>query len=155
MSGKAVYFEDCTVGDQHRSITLSVDKAEIIEFASKWDPQPWHIDEELAKQSMFGGLTACSAHIFSLFCVVSQQWENGELQQVLASLGFDEMRMLKPLYAGDKVYCRNTIELARASRSKDDRGIVATRCELINQKDEVVFSILSTFLMAKKSPSSQ
>jgi acyl dehydratase len=155
VSGKAVYFEDCTVGDQHRSIALAIDKAEIIDFASKWDPQPWHIDEELAKQSMFGGLTACSAHIFSLFCMVSQQWENGEQQQVLASLGFDEMRMLKPLYAGDRVYCRNTIELARASRSKDDRGIVATRCELINQKDEVVFSILSTFLMAKKSPASQ
>ena len=155
MSGKAVYFEDCAVGDQHRSIAITVDKSEIIEFATKWDPQPWHIDEGLAKQSMFGGLTACSAHIFSLFCVVSQQWENGEQQQVLASLGFDEMRMLKPLYAGDKIYCRNTIELARASRSKDDRGIVATRCELINQKDEVVFSILSTFLMAKKSPASQ
>ena len=155
MSGNAVYFEDCAVGDQHRSIAMIVDKSEIIEFATKWDPQPWHIDEDLAKQSLFGGLTACSAHIFSLFCVVSQQWENGEQQQVLCSLGFDEMRMHKPLYAGDRVYCRNTIELARDSRSRSDRGIVAARCELINQNDDSVFSILSTFLMAKKSPASQ
>ena len=155
MSRKAVFFEDCAVGDQHRSITMSVDKSEIIEFTTKWDPQPWHIDEDLAKQYLFGGLTACSAHIFSLFCVVSQQWENGEQQQVLASLGFDEIRMHKPLYAGDRVYCRNTIELARASRSRSDRGIVAARCELINQNDDSVFSILSTFLMAKKSPASQ
>lgn len=154
MSGNAVYFEDCAVGDQHRSITMTVDKSEIIEFATKWDPQPWHIDEALAEQSMFGGLTACSAHIFSLFCVVSPQWESGETQQVLASLGFDEMRMLKPLYAGDSIYCLNTLELARVSRSKSDRGIVAARCELINQNDEVVFSILSTFLMAKKVPAS-
>ena len=155
MSGNAVYFEDCAVGDQHRSIAMTVDKSEIIEFATKWDPQPWHIDEALAAQSMFGALTACSAHIFSLFCVVSPQWETGEQQQVLASLGFDEMRMLKPLYAGDSIYCLNTIELARASRSKTDRGIVAARCELINQNEEAVFSILSTFLMATKLPASQ
>ena len=49
MSGNAVYFEDCAVGDQHRSIAMIVDKSEIIEFATKWDPQPWHIDEDLAK----------------------------------------------------------------------------------------------------------
>ena len=153
-SGKAIYFEDFHVGDQHRTVSLLVTREEVIAFAKKWDPQPWHIDEALARQSIFAGLTACTAHIFSLFSILSQQWEGGEQQQALASLGFDEMRMLKPVYAGDTLYCRNTVELARGSKSKTDRGIVASRCELINQHDEVVFSILSTFLMARKSPAS-
>jgi acyl dehydratase len=151
VSANIIYFEDIKVGDQNPSISMLVEKAEVIEFASKWDPQPWHIDEALAKQSMFGGLTACSAHIFSLFCVISQQWASGVQQQVLASLGFDEMRMLKPVYAGDTLYCLSTVEVARPSNSKPDRGIVACRCELINQHGDVVFSILSTYLVAKKT----
>jgi acyl dehydratase len=151
VTGRKIYFEDCQVGDCHTTVSMTVEKQALIDFAMQWDPQPWHVDEELASQSMFAGLTACTAHIFSIFSILSQQWENGEKQQALASLGFDEMRMLKPVYAGDTLYCRNIIELARPSASKSDRGIVAARCELINQKDEVVFRILSTYLMAKKS----
>ena len=149
-AGRKIYFEDCKVGDRHNTVSIKVEKQEVIDFARQWDPQPWHIDEALAKQSLFAGLTACTAHIFSIFSILSQQWENGEQQQALASLGFDEMRMIKPVYAGDTLYCRCTIETARASRSKTDRGIVATRCELINQQGDAVFSILSTYLMAKR-----
>jgi len=147
---KAFYFEDYKVGDQYKTISHTVDKEEIIEFASKWDPQPWHTDEAAAKASIFGGLTACSAHIFSIFCITSQQWEIGVEQQALASLGFDEMRMHRPVFAGDTLHCVNTIEMARASKSKEDRGVVATRGELVNQDGEVVFSILASFLMKRR-----
>ena len=147
--GKPFYFDDYVVGDVQRGMSYTVDKQEVIDFATKWDPQLWHIDEEAAKASFFGGLTACSAHIFSIFCISSQQWESGVVQQAIASLGFDEMRMHKPVYAGDTLHCTSMAELARLSKSKNDRGIIACRCELVNQKGECVFSILSSYLMAR------
>jgi len=147
--GKPFYFDDYVLGDIQRGMSYTVEKQEVIDFATKWDPQLWHIDEEAAKDSLFGGLTACSAHIFSILCISSQHWESGVVQQAIASLGFDEMRMHKPVYAGDTLQCTSTVELARLSKSKNDRGIVACRCELINQHGESVFSILSSYLMAR------
>jgi len=148
--GKPFYFEDFRVGDSHDTVSYTVGKDEIIAYASKWDPQPWHVDEDAAAASMFGGLTACSAHIFAIFCLVSPQWRNGAVQQPLASLGFDELRMLKPVYAGDTLTCISTVEVARASSSKADRGIVASRCVLHNQHGEPVFSLLASFLIARR-----
>lgn len=144
------YFENYRVGDQYKANAYTVGKEEIIDFAKKWDPQPFHVDEDAAKASIFGGLTACSAHIFAIYCATSQRWEIDVEQQVLASLGFDEVRMHQPVFAGDSLYCLNKVEMVRESKSKPDRGIVATRCELINQRDEVVFSILSTYLMKRR-----
>jgi len=145
------YFEDFAVGDSQQSISYKVEKEEVIEFASKWDPQPWHIDEVAAKQSMFGGLTACSAHIFSIFCLISPQWESGVTQKALASLGFDQLKMHLPLFVGDTVYNVSTVEVARPSSSKSDRGIIVCHCELINQRGDVVFSLSSSFLVARRS----
>ena len=128
---------------------VSKDADKIIEFAKKWDPQPWHIDESAARASHFGGLTACSAHIFSIFCITSQRWQSGVVQQAIAGLGFDEMRMHKPVYAGDTLRCVSIVDTARASRSKPDRGIVVYQTQLINQHNEVVFSIKASTLMAR------
>ena len=147
--GKPFYFDDYVLGDVHRGMSYTIEKQEVIDFAKKWDPQLWHIDEEAARASLFGGLTACSAHIFSVFCITSQNWESGVVQQAIASLGFDEMRMHLPVYVGDTLQCTSTVELARRSKSKKDRGIVACRCALVNQKGEMVFSILSSYLMAR------
>jgi acyl dehydratase len=144
-----LYFDDHVVGETVECGSYRVDAEEIIEFATKWDPQPWHIDREAAKASFFGGLTACSAHIFSIFCITSPQWQNGKVQQAIASLGFDNMRMLKPVYAGDNLRCVTTVDSARLSRSKPDRGIVVYACELLNQHDEPVFSIKCSTLMAR------
>ena len=147
---KAFYFEDYQVGDCFPSVTHEVTAEEIIAFAKQWDPQPWHIDEEAARQSIFGGLTTCSAHTFAIFSTISPKWLNGAIQQPIASLGFDEMRMLAPIFAGDTIQCESNIEMVRPSKSKDDRGIAASRCILYNQKREEVFSILATFLIRKR-----
>jgi acyl dehydratase len=149
LQGKPFYFDDHIVGAEHAAGTYSVTAQEIIEFAGKWDPQPWHVDENVAKASHFGGLTACSAHIFSIFCITSQRWESGVLQQAIAGLGFDEMRMHKPVYAGDTLRCISVIDTARVSRSKPDRGIVIYHTHLVNQHNERVFSIKASTLMAR------
>lgn len=143
------YFEDHRVGDAINCGSRTVDAEEVIAFARQWDPQPWHIDEEAAKASVFGGLTACSAHIFSLYCITSQQWENGKNMQAIASLGFDEMRMLAPVFAGDTLRCITTTETARLSKSRRDSGIVVYASQLLNQRNEVVFSIKCSTLMAR------
>ena len=75
--------------------------------------------------------------------------ENGRVQQAIASLGFDQMRMLKPVYAGDTLHCITRVDSVRLSNSKPDRGIVVYASELLNQKDEVVFSIKCSTLMAR------
>ena len=145
------YLEDHHEGDCMDCGSYTLSAEEIIEFASKWDPQPWHTDEEAAKASLFGGLTACSAHIFSIYCITSPQWRNGAVPAAMASLGFDEMRMLKPVYAGDTLRCVTVFDSVRQSGSKPDRGIVVYASELLNQHDEAVFSIKCSTLMARRA----
>ena len=149
MSVTKYFLDDHTEGEVIQCGSYEVTKEEVIAFATQWDPQPWHIDEQAAKASFFGGLTACSAHIFSIFCITSPQWQNGVIMQAMASLGFDEMRMLKPVYAGETVRCVTTVDSVRVSNSKPDRGIVVYASELLNQENEPVFSIKCTTLMAR------
>jgi acyl dehydratase len=149
LQGKPFYFDDHIVGDEHAAGSHTVTTQEIIEFAKQWDPQPWHVDEAVAKVSHFGGLTACSAHIFSIFCITSQRWQSGVVQQAVAGLGFDEMRMHKPVYAGDTLRCMSLIGTARVSQSNPDRGIVIYHTKLLNQNNELVFSIKASTLMAR------
>lgn len=147
--GKPFYFDDCVVGDAQLAGSYEVSAAAIIEFAREWDPQPFHIDEAVARDSIFGGLTACSAHIFSIFCITSQRWQSGVVQQAIASLGFDEMRMHKPVYAGDTLHCVSIIDAARPSNSNPDCGIVTYNTQLKNQDGELVFSIKASIMLAR------
>ena len=86
LQAKPFYFDDCIVGAEHAAGSHKVTAQEIIEFAGTWDPQPWHVDEEVARSSSFGGLTACSAHIFSIFCITSQRWQSGVVQQAVRAV---------------------------------------------------------------------
>jgi acyl dehydratase len=145
---KLKYLEDHQIGDVVRSLPYAVTPEEIIAFASKWDPQPWHIDEELAKQSPYGGLTACSAHIFAIFTGLATSLP--EQPAAIAGLGFDEIRVLRPLRAGDSVSLVSECIEARRSRTKHDRGIVRSRGVLISRAGETVFSIISTFMVQSR-----
>lgn len=133
------YFEDMPVGLVLRSIDYPVARDEVIAFARKWDPQPFHIDEESARGSIFGGLTACSAHIFSMFSIISQQPLDGSRIVALAGLGFEHLHLPRPVYAGDTLYCEATVLDARRSVSKPDRGVITQRAVLVNQRAEVTF----------------
>jgi acyl dehydratase len=143
------WFEDHLVGDRFSCASHKVSAQEIVAFAGKWDPQPWHIDEQAAKESLFGGLTACSAHIFSIYCSTSQQWQNGKRMQGLASLGFDKLRMAEPVFAGDMLQCTSSVDSARLSGSSTDRGIIVYASELVNQHGELVFSATCATLVAR------
>ena len=144
-----VYFEDVEVGQKWvKSITYQVKKEEIIEFARRWDPRYFHVDPKAAVSSVFGGLVACSAHIFS---ILSWFGTHGERRTAsMAALGFDDLHMRHPVRPDDTLSCSFTYLEKRASKSKQDRGIVRTLASLSNQKNIEVFSAVIIAMIAKR-----
>ena len=145
-----MYFEDIEIGQNRvKSVTYQVTKEEIIEFARHWDPRSFHLDEKAAVSSVFGGLVACSAHIFS---ILSWFGTHGKRRTAsMAALGFDELRMRHPVRPDDTLACTFTYLEKHESRSKQDRGIVRTLASLSNQESIEVFSAVITTMVAKRS----
>ena len=133
------WFEDYTVGDvrEYGSIALSED--EIVEFARQYDPQHIHTDPEWAATGPFNGLIASGIQTIGVFM---RLYADHYLTRCgsLASPGVDEVRWTKPVRPGDELRLRVETLETRLSRSKPDRGLLVSRCELLNQDDEVVLS---------------
>ncbi len=142
------YFEDLEVGYRSRvgSYVLSAD--EIVAFARRWDPQPFHVDEEAARRSLYKGLTASSLHLFAICTRLF--FDHPDRIAVLAMLGKDEIRFPHPARPGDELgYVTECIE-ARASRSKPDCGIVTLADTVENQRGETVLTQKVTLLVARR-----
>ena len=145
-----IYFEDVEVGKKRtKSVTYQVNKEEIIEFARHWDPRSFHIDEVAAVSSVFGGLVACSAHIFSILSWFATHGQSRTAS--IAALGFDKLRMHHPVRPSDTLSCRFECLVKRESQSKQDRGIVRTLATISNQQNIEVFSAIVTTMVAKRS----
>ena len=145
-----IYFEDVVVGKKRtKSITYQVNKEEIIEFARHWDPRSFHTDEVAAVSSVFGGLVACSAHIFSILTWFATHGQRRNAS--MAALGFDKLRMHHPVRPGDTLSCSFECLEKRESHSKQDRGIVRTLAAISNQQNIEVFSAIITTMVAKRS----
>lgn len=145
-----IYFEDIEVGKKRtKSITYQVKKEDIIEFARHWDPRSFHIDEVAAVSSVFGGLVACSAHIFSILSWFATHGQRRVAS--IAALGFDKLRMHHPVRPGDTLSCSFECLEKRESDSKQDRGIVRTLGTLSNQQNIEVFSAIVTTMVEKRS----
>ena len=133
------YFEDYTPGTIFDCGSITVDPAEIVEFARRYDPQYFHTDPEAAKRSAFGGLIASGWQTAGL---AMRLLVEGYLSSVasLGSPGIDELRWTKPVRPGDVLHVRVTVLEAKRSRSKPDRGIVHSLIEVTNQNGESVMS---------------
>lgn len=142
------YLDDYHVGLVLRSGRRTIPEQEIVDFARVWDPQPFHVDPEAARASIHGGIIACTGHIFSIVCRLGAEMETKDAG--LAALGFDEMRIHRPLRAGDTVYFTGECTYVRRSETKPDRGVVKTVSTLFNQHDEPVFSMRCTFMLATR-----
>jgi|APSaa5957512535_1039671.scaffolds.fasta_scaffold325227_1 acyl dehydratase len=126
------YFEDIELGEVWELGSQTVSAAEIVEFATQYDPQPFHIDAAAAEDSFFGGLIASGWHTCAIFMGLLA---NSIKLQKLASLGapgIDVCRWLVPVRPGDVLHGRTTVLEMRPSRSKP-MGLVTCRTELINQ----------------------
>jgi acyl dehydratase len=140
------YFEDYVPGAVHECGSIAVEEEEIIAFARRFDPQPFHTDHEKARQSAFGGLIASGWHTASL---MMRLFVDHYLSRnaSLSSPGVDELRWLKPVRPSDVLSLRVTVSETIRSRSKPDRGIVKSFIEVRNQRDEVVMTMKAMNLL--------
>ena len=137
---KERYFEDYVVGEVLTFGDHTITEQEIIEFASRYDPQYFHIDPEAAADSHYGGLIASGWQTGSIMMGMMVQGFVSPLSS-MGSPGLDELRWPKPVRPGDRLYARATVDAARKSQSRPDRGIVHATWELLNQHDEVVMRV--------------
>lgn len=135
-----IYWEDLQPGSVRDLGTTTVDAQEIKEFAGRYDPQPFHLDEEAGRQSLFGGLcasgwqTACLAMRLTVDNMLRHSSSQG-------SPGLESLKWLKPVYPGDVLRLRHTILESRPLKSRPDTGLVRSRWELFNQQDEKVLEM--------------
>jgi acyl dehydratase len=140
------WFEDYVVGTTAEHGTVAVEEAELVDFGRRFDPQPFHVDAEAAAQGPFGGLIASGWHTCALMMRLFAQEFLSEVSS-LGSPGVDELRWLRPVRPGDRLSLHTTVEEARQSRSKPDRGLVRTRVELRDGGGEVVLSLTAMNLV--------
>ncbi|MND67387.1 MaoC like domain protein [compost metagenome] len=132
-----LYLEDFTPGRVLSLASCTLDAAAIIEFASEFDPQPMHLDEEAGKASILGGLAASGWHTASLFMrMMYDGWLAKSSSE--GSPGIEFMEWKKPVLAGDTLSGRSTVIEARPLRSRPGLGLVKFLHEVINQNDEIV-----------------
>ena len=140
------WFEDYVPGAVVAAGSIVVDADEIVDFARRFDPQPFHLDEGAAAASPFGGLVASGLHTASLMMRLLVEHYLSPVAS-LGSPGVDELRWLQPVRPGDRLSLRVTVGDARRSRSKPDRGIVEAHIEVLNQHGAVVMTVRAMTLM--------
>jgi acyl dehydratase len=144
------YFEDYVVGDVYEFGKIDVEESEVISFGKRFDPQPMHVDPEVAKQSMFGGLIASGWHTAALMMrMVADNYFSHSTS--LGGLGVDELRWLKPVRPGYQLSLRVTVVKTHRSTSKPDRGLVHSLVEVMNQHGEMVMKLTAMNLIRCRS----
>jgi len=143
------YFEDFAPGQVLELGSRTISRESMLAFAREFDPQPFHVDEEAAKRSIYGGLLASGWHTCSLWMRILC---DGLLTDTasLGSPGIDELRWLKPVRPGDTLSVRMTILEAIPSRSKPDRGLIRSLTEMRNQHGEVVLTARGLSLFGRR-----
>jgi acyl dehydratase len=148
METNVIYFEDLEVGKETYYGRYDVTREEVLEFARKYDPQPFHLSDEEAAKTYFGRLSASGWHTAAMSMSVIAR--NLGLQAGLGSPGVDELRWLKPVYPGDTLHVRGTILDKTPSRSKPDIGSFRTQTVITNQDDVPVMRYTSTVLIRRR-----
>lgn len=143
------FFKDYLPGRVYEFGATTVSERQIVDFATQYDPQYFHVDPVKAAASEFGGIIASGWQTIGL---AMRLYVDHYLSHVasLASPGVDEIRWANPLRPGDTVRIRVTILDTRLSRSKPDRGIVRARLEAINQRDELVLSMTAVSILRRR-----
>jgi acyl dehydratase len=133
------YFEDYRVGSIYEFGSIVVEEREILDFANRFDPQPFHMDREKAKESPFGGLIASGWHTAALTMRLLVDHYISKVAGI-GSPGSGAIRWLKPVRSGDELSIRVTVLKTFRHRTKPDRGIVRSLVETLNQQGEVVMT---------------
>jgi acyl dehydratase len=156
------FFEDLVVGQRREVGSFTFTAEDIRRFATQFDPQRFHLDEEAGRNSLFGGLAASGWHVGSVcmkLLVADGQRQAKEAaargEQVAVwgpSPGFRELRWIKPVLAGDTIAYASDIESLRTSEKRPEWGILQARNTGTNQRGEPVFSLLATAFVPRRNP---
>ena len=145
-----IYFEDCDVGTETLFGHYDVTREEVLEFARKYDPQPFHLSDEEAAKTHFGRLAASGWHTCAMTMAVIARYVVDTEQAGLGSPGVDELRWLKPVYPGDRLTVRGKIIEAIPSRSKPQIGVIRSENTVTNQDDAPVMRFTSIVMMFRR-----
>lgn len=146
-----IYWEDLQPGTTRELGSVMPSTEEIIAFASQYDPQPFHLDEEAGQRSIYGGLCASGWHT----CAMAMRLTVDNLLRNSSSMGspgLDSLKWLKPVYPGDTLTLRHTIVESRASRKRPDVGLVRSIWEMFNQEGEQVLHMEGWGIFRRRHP---
>lgn len=146
------YFEDLEVGAETEFGTYDVTREEVIEFARKYDPQPFHLSDEAAAKTHFGRIAASGWHTAAMTMAVIARHVVADEQAGLGSPGIDELRWRRPVYPGDTIHVRGKIVGKTPSRSRPDIGSFRTETVVSNQHGDPVMSYTSIVLIRRRPP---
>ncbi len=144
------YFEDIEVGSTASFGAYPVTREEVIAFAEKYDPQPFHLSDDAAAATHFGRLAASGWHTAAMTMAMLVAQMSVEPQASLGSPGVDDLRWIKPVYPGDTLRCETETVAKRASESRPEMGIVRIRMAVFNQDDVLVMSFVSNVMIATR-----
>lgn len=145
-----IYYEDVVPGEKRRVGSYRVNKEEVIEYSRKWNPLPFHTDEEAAKKTIYGGITAPGIFILAVRTMLLDRLPM--MDSMLGTVVWDDLRFHKPARPGDDLSVELEWLEKRVSKSKPDRGIVKMRVRVLNQRDEEVMTQFDTLMIRLRQP---
>ena len=145
-----IYFEDLELGVETYYGSYAVTREEVLEFAHKYDPQPFHVSDEAAARTHFGRIAASGWHTAAMTMAVIARYVVEHEQAGLGSPGIDDLRWKKPVYPGDTLHVRGTVVEKKPSRSKPEMGSFRTDTIVTNQDDQPVMSFTSIVLIRRR-----
>src|SRR5229473_1088794 len=145
------FLEDFAIGQIFRSGRLRIDKERIKTFGAEFDPQPFHLDENAARDTIFGGLTASGWHTAA---VTMRLLVESGLKPAggIVGAGADEFRWPRPVRPGDELRTESEVLEVRPSRSRPDQGLIKVRTTTLNQDDEAVQVIIANLVVPRRPP---
>ena len=136
MTGDLLHYEDFHVGDVNTHGPFAMSAELVRDYAREWDPQPFHLDEELAKNSVLGGLCASGWQVCAIMNRMMIEAYAGKADG-MGSFGIEQVKWMKPVYADDELTLRYTVLEKRVSRSRPEMGIITMKWEALDQHGTV------------------
>lgn len=146
------HYEDIEVGRRAAFGSYAVTREEVIEFARKYDPQPFHLDDAAAAATHFGRLSASGWHTCAMTMAMLVENMKSRSQAGLGSPGVDSLKWLKPVYPGDTLRVETEVIEKRRSASRREMGIFKSKVRVLNQNDEPVLEMTSNGLIRVRNP---
>jgi acyl dehydratase len=145
------HFEDFAPGQTYESGRIAVDAQQVVEFATRFDPQPFHTDPEAARGTMFGGLAASGWHTAAITMRLLVESDVRPAGGWIGA-GCDELRWPRPVRPGDELRTESQVLEMRPLKSRPDQGLVKMRTATLNQKNEEVQIMVANLLVRRRLP---